>query len=143
MCLLLQYLQCVCVYYCSTYYKAVREGWDPWGTRYSYREYWWRPVFPGSSRLGIEPCVFYYCRTQNSRVAGARPSQSASHRVLVHPAQVGVLELQLMCKFVCMMIPVPSIRRGVDTSVCVYVGNCACSCVCLCVDTCDVGHCEC
>jgi hypothetical protein len=27
------------------------------------------PVFPGSSRLGIEPC-----QTQNSRVAGARPN---------------------------------------------------------------------
>ena len=43
--------QCVCVYYCRTYYKAVRGGTreEP-GTLTQGA-----PVFPGSSRLGIEP----------------------------------------------------------------------------------------
>ena len=91
MCLLLQYLlqSCsrgwdreepgtltqprVCVYYCSTYYKAVREvcvcfitagpsiklfavGGGGYGTREEPGTLTQgAPVFPGSSRLGIEP----------------------------------------------------------------------------------------
>jgi hypothetical protein len=41
---------CVCVYYCRTYYKAVRGTREEPGTLTQGA-----PVFPGSSRLGIEP----------------------------------------------------------------------------------------
>ncbi len=40
---------CVCVYYCRTFYKAVGTREEP-GTSTQGA-----PVFPGSSRLGIEP----------------------------------------------------------------------------------------
>jgi hypothetical protein len=45
---------CVCVYYCRTYYKAVCGGGS--GTREEPGTLTLgAPVFPGSSRLGIEP----------------------------------------------------------------------------------------
>ncbi len=46
----------MCVYYCRTYYKAVRGGGEESGTREEPGTLTQgAPVFPGSSRLGIEP----------------------------------------------------------------------------------------
>ena len=60
----------VCVYYCRTYYKAVRGGGGgECGTREEPGTLTQgAPVFPSSSRLGIEPktlsgwlvCVFFW-----------------------------------------------------------------------------------
>jgi len=67
--------QCM-FYYCRTYYKAVRVGggWDPWGIRYFNTGC---ACFPWFLSFGN--------RTQNSRVAGARPNhQAAWCQLLAH-----------------------------------------------------------